>query len=57
MGGPEDIAHVAFRNPDGTHVLILTNPGKERVVPVKVDAELLAEILIPDDSMVTALWR
>jgi glucosylceramidase len=57
MGGPEDIAHVAFRNPDGTHVLILTNPGKERVVPVKVDAELLAEILVPDDSMVTALWR
>jgi hypothetical protein len=56
-GGPKGIAHVAFRNTDGTHVLILTNPGKERAVFVKVNAEQMAEIRIPGDSMVTALWR
>jgi glucosylceramidase len=56
-GGPKGMAHVAFRNPDGTCVLILTNPGKERVVPVQVDACNAARIRIPEDSMVTALWR
>ncbi len=56
-GGPKGIAHVAFRNPDGTYVLILTNPGRERVVPVALDADKVAEIRIPQDSMVTALWR
>ncbi len=56
-GGPKGIAHVAFRNPDGTHVLVLTNPGNERLAPVVVNAEKMAEILVPKDSMVTALWR
>lgn len=56
-GGPKGIAHVAFRNPDGTNALILTNAGKERVVPVWVDAGSVAEIRLPKDSMVTALWR
>ncbi len=56
-GGPKGVVHVAFRNPDGTHVLILTNPGKERVAPVVMDTGEWAEIRIPKDSMVTALWR
>ncbi len=56
-GGPKGVAHVAFRNPDGTNVLILTNPGRERVAPVVVDAGKIAEIRIPKDSMVTAQWR
>jgi glucosylceramidase len=56
-GGPKGIAHVAFRNPDGTHALILTNPGRERVVPLVLDADKVAEIRIPEDSMVTAHWR
>ncbi len=56
-GGPKGVAHVAFRNPDGTCVLILTNPGKERVVRVVMDAGKAAGIRVPRDSMVTALWR
>jgi glucosylceramidase len=56
-GGPKGVAHVAFRNPDGTQVLVLTNPGKEREVSIILDAGKAACIRVPKDSMVTALWH
>jgi glucosylceramidase len=55
--GPKGIAHVAFLNPDGSQVLVLTNADKERVVPMIVNGESHAEIRVPGNSMVTAIWR
>jgi glucosylceramidase len=56
-GGPKGISHIAFRNPDGSYVLVLTNAGKERVVPVMLKPEMQAEIRVPSDSIITAVWR
>ncbi len=55
--GPKGIAHVAFRNSDGSQVLVLTNAGKERVVPMIMNEKSYAEIRVPGNSMVTAVWR
>jgi glucosylceramidase len=57
QGGPRQISHIAFRNPDGSHALILSNAGKERIVPVILNREMQAEIRVPRDSMTTAVWR
>jgi len=57
QGGPRPISHVAFRNPDGSYVLILSNAGKERTVRVILNREMQAEIRVPRNSMITAVWR
>jgi glucosylceramidase len=54
--GPADVGHVAFENPEGQHVLILTNPGPER--PVQISAgENVAEATLAKDSVTTLAWR
>jgi glucosylceramidase len=55
-GQASDIYHVAFENPDGHRVLIVTNPGPARTVPVQV-AGMTADASMPADSVTTLIWR
>lgn len=55
-GPASDIDHVAFENPDGQRVLIVTNPGSARTVPVQVGGTA-AEASLPADSVTTLMWR
>jgi glucosylceramidase len=52
----EKLSHVAFENPDGERVLVLTNPGRERRVQLQL-AGMTAEISLPPDSVSTLVWR
>jgi O-glycosyl hydrolase len=51
-----DLDHVALANPDGTHVLVLTNRGGlEMQVPCRF-AESEMQVTLPANSVVTLLW-
>ena len=50
-----DVTHVGFRNPDGTHVVVLTNQGAERRVQLAMGAQTL-EADLPGDSVNTLVW-
>lgn len=49
------IDHVAFENPDGSHVLIVTNQASEQSVQCQLGAKSLQLILDPD-SVTTLRW-
>ncbi len=55
-GGPESVTHVAFANPDGSNVAILTNSGPEKTVSVRTLGRE-ARVHLPVDSVVTLSWR
>ena len=51
-----DLDHVAFANPDGTHVLVLTNRGgMEMEVPCRFGESEL-QVMLPANSVVTLSW-
>lgn len=50
------IEHVAFENPDGQKVLIVTNAGEERTVTVS-QAGKTAELSLTPNSIATLLWN
>ena len=52
---PSGIEHVAFANPDGTYVLVLSNPDKERDIQCHFQAKALCTSL-PADSVLTMQW-
>jgi glucosylceramidase len=54
-GTLEGLSHVAFSNPDGGSVLVLTNAGPERTVPVRIES-LETVVDLPGDSVVTLTW-
>jgi glucosylceramidase len=55
-GTVADVKHVAFRNPDGTHALVLSNAGTTaKEVNVRSGNET-ASVSLPPDSVVTATW-
>jgi len=54
--GPADVYHVAFENPDGQRVLIVTNPGPERSIQV-VGPGMAADASLSQDSVTTLTWR
>ncbi|HXB54076.1 MAG TPA: glycoside hydrolase family 30 beta sandwich domain-containing protein [Vicinamibacteria bacterium] len=57
QGGPEPVAHVAARNPDGTYALVLTNAGAARQ---RVELRLgprATEVSLPGDSVTTLKWN
>jgi glucosylceramidase len=56
QGKDKDLAHVAFENPDGQHVLVLSNSGEKRVCQVRM-GNSLAEVPLTRDSMATLVWR
>jgi glucosylceramidase len=52
----EDVDHVAFRNPDGSHVLVVTNSAATtRDITLKVGDEL-ADFRLDADSVTTFVW-
>jgi glucosylceramidase len=51
----EKLSHVAFVNPDGTKVAVLTNTGAERTVTLQI-AGLNTQITLPEDSVATLSW-
>jgi glucosylceramidase len=50
-----DIDHVAFENPDGTHVVVLTNPGAEQKVLCQAGKQAMDLTLTPD-SITSVRW-
>jgi glucosylceramidase len=49
------LSHIAFRNPDGGHVVVVANPGPERKVQVQAGGNCL-EFKAPADSVHTLEW-
>ncbi|HVN92736.1 MAG TPA: glycoside hydrolase family 30 beta sandwich domain-containing protein [Terracidiphilus sp.] len=49
------ISHVAFRNPDGTMVVVLANSGDERKVQLVLGSSAL-DVELPADSVNTLQW-
>ena len=49
------IEHVAFVNPDGDYVLVLTNQGDEREVDCRFEGKAL-QVSLPRNSVVTLQW-
>ena len=48
--------HVAFANPQGDYVLVLTNAGTEgREIRCRFDGKA-ADVSVPPDSVVTLQW-
>ena len=54
-GDLEKIDHVALQNPDGSHVLILTNTGREETVQCTLRDQSL-NVSLPPDSITTLVW-
>ena len=50
------ISHVAAVNPDGSYAVILTNPGAERQVAVRLSG-METEVRLEADSVTTLNWR
>ena len=50
-----ELSHVAFRNPDGSSVLVLTNSGEARDLRL-VENGSQAHLKLPQNSVTTAVW-
>lgn len=55
-GGSSDVYHVAFEDPEGQRLLIVTNPGSARTIPIQV-AGMVADASLSADSITTLIWR
>lgn len=55
LGEFSDVDHVAFENPDGTHVLVVTNRGEKQDVACQLGAKSLT-LTIDPDSITTLAW-
>jgi glucosylceramidase len=51
-----DLQHVAFENPDGQWVLIITNPGPARTIELRL-ANVAASVLLRATSVTTLAWK
>lgn len=56
LGNHQDLSHVAFVNPDGGYVLVLTNSGAPRTVDVDLYG-WCATVSLEGDSVVTLTWK
>ena len=54
--GPEDVSHVAYQNPDGTRVVVMTNPGAERTVQLQL-GDVRAAVTLAAGSITTGMWH
>jgi glucosylceramidase len=55
-GVVEGVDHVAFENPDGQKIVVLTNSGDAKTVRMTQGAKS-AEIALPSKSVSTLVWR
>lgn len=51
-GDVPDVTHIAAQNPDGTHVLVLTNRGRDQRVQCGLGEKVL-DVQLPTDSVTT----
>ncbi len=51
-----DLKHVALENPDGRRVVVLTNPGRARVIELQL-ANMAASVSLSADSVTTLAWK
>jgi glucosylceramidase len=49
------LAHVAFENPDGQKVLVITNPGAVRTIEVQLGSHT-AQVPLKEKSLTTLAW-
>jgi len=56
QGNLDRVAHVAFANPDGSKVVVVTNAGTEKKALLRL-AGMVAELDLPTDSITTLTWR
>jgi glucosylceramidase len=54
-GELDQVDHVAFENPDGSHVLVVTNRGGERHVECRVGTQA-ADLRLDAGSVTTLVW-
>ena len=50
------VDHVAFENPDGHKILVLTNTGASRPVVLQAGT-VVADLTLPGDSLTTLTWK
>ncbi len=50
-----EVDHVAFENPNGSSVLVLTNPGSARALSMRLGGSV-AQISLEQDSITTLAW-
>jgi glucosylceramidase len=50
-----DVDHIAFENPDGSHVLVVTNPGAEQKILCQSGKQAL-ELTLDADSITSLRW-
>ena len=55
-GSFKDLSHVAFQNPDGEYVVVITNSGAETEVSLNIE-DRIAQINIPEDSICTLTFK
>jgi O-glycosyl hydrolase len=54
-GTLSDIDHVAFENPDGSHVLVLTNQGGGQNIQCQTGTQAL-DLTLDSGSITTVQW-
>ena len=54
-GNLAGIQHVAFKNPDGTRGVVVTNAGDKTQVQFESEGQAL-EVLLEPNSITTLLW-
>lgn len=50
------ISHLACQNPDGENIVVLTNPGSERKVSLRL-GKSVADLNLEGDSVTTLAWK
>jgi glucosylceramidase len=53
-GDLKDISHVAFENPDGSRILVITNQGEEQQISCQSGNQAL-DLTLEPDSVTTLL--
>jgi len=56
IGADGGVRHIALENPDGQHVLIVTNPGSARTVDLRLST-LAASVPLKEASLTTLVWK
>ncbi|MEP6730473.1 MAG: glycoside hydrolase family 30 beta sandwich domain-containing protein [bacterium] len=57
VGTQNEVSHVAFENPDGSGVLVLTNNGKAAATRQIGMGKSAARVTLPADSVTTLSWH
>ena len=55
-GNFEGVSHVAFINPDGEYVVVVTNQGPQTDLSLSIE-DRFSEILLPEESICTLIFK